>query len=37
MSTPTRARIVEEGTHDQLLARKGLYEELFSLQAEGYR
>ena len=29
--------IVEEGTHDQLVARKGLYEELFSLQAEGYR
>jgi ATP-binding cassette, subfamily B, bacterial len=33
----SRGMIVEEGTHDQLLARKGLYEELFSLQAEGYR
>ncbi|HXB21689.1 MAG TPA: ABC transporter ATP-binding protein, partial [Candidatus Solibacter sp.] len=30
-------KIIEEGTHDQLLGRKGLYAELFSLQAEGYR
>ncbi len=29
--------VVEEGTHDALLARNGLYAELFSLQAEGYR
>jgi len=29
--------IIEDGTHDQLLGRKGLYAELFSLQAEGYR
>jgi ATP-binding cassette, subfamily B, bacterial len=29
--------IVEQGTHDQLLSRNGLYAELFSLQAEGYR
>lgn len=29
--------IVEQGTHDQLLVRNGLYAELFSLQAEGYR
>lgn len=29
--------VIEEGTHDQLLARKGLYAELFELQAEGYR
>jgi ATP-binding cassette, subfamily B, bacterial len=29
--------IIEEGTHDQLLTRKGHYAELFSLQAEGYR
>jgi ATP-binding cassette, subfamily B, bacterial len=29
--------IVEQGTHDQLLIRSGLYAELFSLQAEGYR
>ena len=30
-------RVVEEGTHDALVARGGLYSELFSLQAEGYR
>ena len=29
--------IAEEGTHEQLLARGGLYAELFTLQAEGYR
>ena len=29
--------ILEEGTHAQLLARNGLYAELFRLQAEGYR
>jgi ATP-binding cassette subfamily B protein len=29
--------IVEQGTHDQLLALNGLYAELFRLQAEGYR
>jgi ATP-binding cassette subfamily B protein len=29
--------IVEEGTHAELLANKGLYTELFLLQAEGYR
>src|SRR5258708_1422988 len=27
----------EEGTHDELLARRGIYAELFQLQAEGYR
>ena len=30
-------RVVEEGTHDGLVARRGLYGELFALQAEGYR
>jgi ATP-binding cassette subfamily B protein len=29
--------IVEDGSHESLIARKGLYAELFSLQAEGYR
>ena len=29
--------IVEEGTHDELIDRRGLYSELFALQAEGYR
>jgi ATP-binding cassette subfamily B protein len=30
-------KVVEEGSHAELLARRGLYAELFSLQAEGYR
>ncbi|HKO62757.1 MAG TPA: ABC transporter ATP-binding protein [Pyrinomonadaceae bacterium] len=30
-------RVVEEGTHDELIERGGLYSELFSLQAQGYR
>ena len=29
--------VLEEGTHDQLVARGGRYAELFSLQAEAYR
>ena len=29
--------IVEDGTHDELLAHAGLYAELFKLQAVGYR
>jgi ATP-binding cassette subfamily B protein len=29
--------VVEEGTHDALVARGGLYATLFTLQAEGYR
>lgn len=30
-------RIIEDGNHHSLLAQEGLYSELFSLQAEGYR
>jgi ATP-binding cassette, subfamily B, bacterial len=30
-------RIIEEGTHDALVARGGLYAELFEMQAAGYR
>ncbi|HYP26248.1 MAG TPA: ABC transporter ATP-binding protein [Blastocatellia bacterium] len=29
--------VVEDGTHDELITRGGLYSELFTLQAEGYR
>ena len=30
-------QVIEDGSHDELLASGGLYAELFSLQAEGYR
>ena len=30
-------KVIEEGTHEALLARKGLYAELFEMQAAGYR
>jgi ATP-binding cassette subfamily B protein len=30
-------RVEEEGSHEELLERKGLYEELFTMQAAGYR
>jgi ATP-binding cassette subfamily B protein len=33
----TGGQIVEDGTHEQLVARGGLYQELFDMQAEGYR
>jgi ATP-binding cassette subfamily B protein len=29
-------RLLEEGTHDTLVARGGRYAELFALQAKGY-
>lgn len=32
-----RGEIVEEGSHDELVARGKLYAELFTLQAQGYR
>ncbi|MFC1727067.1 ABC transporter ATP-binding protein [Patescibacteria group bacterium] len=30
-------RIIEEGDHKELMKKKGLYEELFTLQAQGYK
>jgi ATP-binding cassette, subfamily B, bacterial len=30
-------KVEESGSHEELVARKGLYEELFSMQAAGYR
>ena len=32
-----RGRIVERGTHEQLMRLNGRYAQLFSLQARGYR
>jgi ATP-binding cassette subfamily B protein len=33
----TGGEIVEQGTHEELVARDGLYAELFGMQAAGYR
>jgi ABC-type multidrug transport system fused ATPase/permease subunit len=33
----TGGEIVEQGTHDDLVAENGLYAELFRMQAAGYR
>jgi ATP-binding cassette subfamily B protein len=30
-------RLAEQGTHEALVAQRGLYAELFQLQAAGYR
>jgi ATP-binding cassette subfamily B protein len=30
-------KIIEEGNHEKLMEKKGLYAELFNLQAEGYK
>lgn len=30
-------RIIEEGNHSELMKKKGLYEELFTIQAQGYK
>jgi ATP-binding cassette subfamily B protein len=32
----SKGRIIESGTHEQLIANDGLYKEMFELQAEGY-
>jgi ATP-binding cassette subfamily B protein len=32
-----KGTVVEDGRHDELVARKGLYSELFEMQAQGYR
>ncbi|CAN5239328.1 ABC transporter ATP-binding protein [soil metagenome] len=31
-----KGRVVEEGTHDVLMAKRGLYAKMFSMQAKGY-
>ena len=36
-SGPEGGHVVEEGTHDALVALGGVYGELFAMQAAGYR
>jgi ABC-type multidrug transport system fused ATPase/permease subunit len=33
----TQGELVEQGSHEELLEKAGLYSELFHLQAAGYR
>jgi ATP-binding cassette subfamily B protein len=30
-------KVEQQGSHDELVAKGGLYEELFAMQAQGYR
>jgi ATP-binding cassette, subfamily B, bacterial len=32
-----KGRVAENGSHEELLRREGIYARLFSMQAEGYR
>lgn len=32
-----RGKIIEYGSHEELMKHKGLYKEMFEIQAEGYR
>jgi ABC-type multidrug transport system fused ATPase/permease subunit len=33
----SEGKIIEEGNHDALMSKKGLYAELFNIQAQGYK
>ena len=32
-----KGRVVEEGSHPELIEKQGIYENLFELQAQGYK